>query len=140
MESNVEGKEPRLKRGGEHREENTIGHRVQLGTATMLFFLSTGCAFHPASRYEYGNARGGGGGGVQPARLCCIHLFRQVQSYARGFVVITLSDTWLHSLRCARVERPHHRLSTHDITLLQRTRRDGTIISLDLFLRFADIR
>lgn len=68
--------------------------------------------------------------------LCCnIHLFRQVQSYTCGFVV--LSYTWLFSLRCARIKRLHDCLLRY--YLIQRTRRDGTIISLDLLLRFADI-
>lgn len=56
------------------------------------------------------------------------------------FVVITLVTRGYVVALCPRRAAARPLFSTHDITLLQRTRRDGTIISLDLFLRFADIR
>lgn len=86
---------PRLKAA-----ENTV-RRDGLRCSTRNsdnFFFSTGCAFRPAS-YEYGNARR-----RRAARptFCCIHLFRQVQSYACGFVVITLATRGYIVALCPR--------------------------------------
>lgn len=115
----MEGK-PRLKaRRRKHREERD-GYRAfsseRRQFIIIFFFLfSTGCAFRPAASYEYGNARRPA---CSPLDFCCIHLRPAGSVLCLWFCRYHASDTWLHSLRCARVERLHGRLSTHDITFI----------------------